>query len=308
MSLMENSQPDEQPKQSPGLPDQSETTFQESAAIESPAITDQAVGEVPGVLIPTTQSETMHVHPHEHIHHDKKWKNYVFQFLMLFLAVFCGFLAEYQLEHIIESQREKQFLRSMLEDLEKDVGLLENEFRATTVQHENLDSLVNIIYQGSFDQPHVNTLYELQRRYLYPIPLRLMSRTETQLKNAGGMRLIKNRKVVEAIINYWSVTELMYGTKESINIHRGRAKDISFSIFSNKYYKHDESWNISPLDTLMGKPQLMTTNSLILTEFANRVSHMNDLIIFNYKQRHVNAQMDNARKLIQLINSEYHFD
>ena len=31
---------------------------------------------------------------------------------MLFLAVFAGFLAEYQLEHKIESDREKQFINS----------------------------------------------------------------------------------------------------------------------------------------------------------------------------------------------------
>ena len=37
---------------------------------------------------------------------------------MLFLAVFCGFLAEYQLEHKIEKDREKVYMQNMLEDLE----------------------------------------------------------------------------------------------------------------------------------------------------------------------------------------------
>ena len=39
---------------------------------------------------------------------------------MLFRAVFCGFLAEYQLEHTIEHQREKQYMVTMLEDLKSD--------------------------------------------------------------------------------------------------------------------------------------------------------------------------------------------
>ncbi|MFN2439395.1 MAG: hypothetical protein ABR503_09370 [Chitinophagaceae bacterium] len=34
----------------------------------------------------------MEVHHHGHVHDEKKWKEYIFQFLMLFLAVFCGFL------------------------------------------------------------------------------------------------------------------------------------------------------------------------------------------------------------------------
>ena len=39
---------------------------------------------------------------------------------MLFLAVFCGFLAENQREHFVEHNREKQYMRSLIEDLETD--------------------------------------------------------------------------------------------------------------------------------------------------------------------------------------------
>ena len=53
----------------------------------------------------------MEVHHHSHTasppagRAGKKWTHYFWEFLMLFLAVFCGFLAEYQLEHKIESDR-----------------------------------------------------------------------------------------------------------------------------------------------------------------------------------------------------------
>ena len=39
----------------------------------------------------------------------KNWKTYLWEFLMLFLAVFCGFMAENFREHQVEHQREKQF-------------------------------------------------------------------------------------------------------------------------------------------------------------------------------------------------------
>lgn len=51
--------------------------------------------------------ENMEVHHHGHVQEKKKWLEYLFQFFMLFLAVFCGFLAEYQLEHKIESDKER---------------------------------------------------------------------------------------------------------------------------------------------------------------------------------------------------------
>ncbi len=101
------------------------------------------------------QTETMEIHHHGHVHEQKKWKEYLFQFLMLFLAVFCGFLAEYQLEHVFENTREKQFMKSMVEDLEKDALLLENESRLVKLQYGKFDSLTDIIYEGTLNDLHV---------------------------------------------------------------------------------------------------------------------------------------------------------
>ena len=246
----------------------------------------------------------MEVHQHTHTQR-KKWTHYFWEFLMLFLAVFCGFLAEYQLEHMIEHQREKQFMKSMVEDLEKDILTLENESNLIMRQYEGLDSLTKIIYDRELDQLHVRKMYELQRRHLTPITLRLINRTELQLKNSGGMRLIRNRLVADSIIYYWSITELLYETKDNINGHRIKAKDISFSIFSNKYYNHTEGFSFN---TFTGEPELMTKNPILLSEFANRISHMSDLLKFNYKQRRVDSQVSNGERLIQLIKKEYHLE
>jgi hypothetical protein len=60
----------------------------------------------------------MEVHAHTHTAR-KKWTHYLWEFLMLFLAVFCGFLAEYQLEHKIEKDRERQYISSLYEDLKE---------------------------------------------------------------------------------------------------------------------------------------------------------------------------------------------
>src|SRR5204862_11263 len=58
----------------------------------------------------------MEVHAHTHTAR-KKWTHYLWEFLMLFLAVFCGFLAENQREHMIEHQREKILITEVVEDL-----------------------------------------------------------------------------------------------------------------------------------------------------------------------------------------------
>lgn len=54
-------------------------------------------------IVPTKNTESIHqnseienMEVHHHAHHEgkKNWKSYFWEFLMLFLAVFCGFLAE----------------------------------------------------------------------------------------------------------------------------------------------------------------------------------------------------------------------
>jgi hypothetical protein len=51
-------------------------------------------------------TNTMETHAH-HLHHapGKKIWHYFYEFLMLFLAVFCGFLAENFREHHLEKER-----------------------------------------------------------------------------------------------------------------------------------------------------------------------------------------------------------
>jgi hypothetical protein len=58
---------------------------------------------------------------HHHSHHPKKWKEYITEFLMLFLAVSLGFMAENIREHQIEKHREISYLKNVHEDLQLDL-------------------------------------------------------------------------------------------------------------------------------------------------------------------------------------------
>src|SRR6188474_53887 len=91
----------------------------------------------------------MEVHTHSHTAR-KKWTHYFWEFLMLFLAVFCGFLAEYQLEHKIEKNKEKQFMVSMIEDLKADTSAISilNEQRSGRIRM--YDSLTSFIIEKKY--------------------------------------------------------------------------------------------------------------------------------------------------------------
>ena len=244
----------------------------------------------------------MEVHAHAHTPR-KKWTHYFWEFLMLFLAVFCGFLAEYQLEHTIEHNREKQFMKSLVEDIEKDIQLLKVETQSVMVQFNALDSIVEIINEGTLGKSEVKKMYALQRKFLTPLTLELINRTEIQLKNAGGMRLIRNKEVSDSIINYWQLKERFNDTKEAINGHRIKAKDLSFALFNNKFYSKERTH--FSFGDFVDEPELMTKDLAVLTEFANRVSHTSELLLINYKHRRLDILVHAATKLIEVIKKEY---
>ena len=86
----------------------------------------------------------MEVHHHSHTSR-KKWTHYLWEFLMLFLAVFCGFLAENEREHFIEHKREKQYMTSLIADLKVDTARLSEVYRFAEKQIKSYDSLLLLL-------------------------------------------------------------------------------------------------------------------------------------------------------------------
>ena len=143
----------------------------------------------------------MEVHHHSHTSR-KRWTHYFWEFLMLFLAVFCGFLAEYQLEHKIEKDREKQFIQTMAEDLKSDSAQLSNLIKSRKSRVRELDTLFNIIATDEYLKvgTKVYELYELP--YWDILRFFPSDRTMQQLKNGGNLRLIRKKNVSNALIKY----------------------------------------------------------------------------------------------------------
>ncbi|MFZ1263724.1 MAG: hypothetical protein WAT34_09445 [Chitinophagaceae bacterium] len=143
----------------------------------------------------------MEVHAHSHTER-KKWTHYFWEFLMLFLAVFCGFLAEYQLEHKIEKDREKQFMQTMVEDLKSDTTQLSRLILFRKSRIRELDTLFDLVASDAYLHEG-RKVYELYENPYWDI-LRFFpsDRTMQQLKNSGNLRLIRNKNVSNALIKY----------------------------------------------------------------------------------------------------------
>ncbi|MEO8173205.1 MAG: hypothetical protein ABI581_08990 [Sediminibacterium sp.] len=143
----------------------------------------------------------MEVHRSHGHSSSKNWKSYVGEFLMLFFAVFSGFIAENLRENYVEKERAHQYINSMVADLKKDTLQLQRVINANKKLIKGIDSL--LFYLKSPPSNEVN-----KKLYLYSgfvggsILFEGETGTMTQLKNAGGLRLIKDTGAVNQIAAY----------------------------------------------------------------------------------------------------------
>jgi hypothetical protein len=147
----------------------------------------------------------MEVHSHAHLAPGatgrKKWIHYFWEFFMMFLAVFCGFLAENQREHYIERHREKQYIRSYLEDLKTDIKQLDSILLARNNRKKNIDTL-NYMLDAPDPDLYGKQIYYNVRWLTVASIFFNNDRTIQQLKNGGNLRLIRKQEVSDAIMAY----------------------------------------------------------------------------------------------------------
>ena len=142
----------------------------------------------------------MEVHTHTHTAR-KKWTHYFWEFLMLFLAVFCGFLAEYQLEHKIEKDRAKELARSFYDELKNDSASVVLKSANRVKQEDALKYLIKYFKDSSLS----NVSKPFAINFLYGINFRSPSLFEPrtivleQLKNSGALRYFKNDELQKLI-------------------------------------------------------------------------------------------------------------
>lgn len=257
----------------------------------------------------------MEVHAHTHSSR-KKWTHYLWEFIMLFLAVFCGFLAENQREHYVEHQREKEFMKTMLEDLRSDTANLNASVNYWLYINKSIDSVT-----AALGSSLSNTDFRMAYLHLN-IALNFFSfdyndRTISQLKNAGNFRLVRKKEIAQRIIEYDRLNSgparniaLQY-TQFYFNVTKLRDKvfsqDILLPIFNKFEYK------VPPVDfypwidsaILQHKLPFSPDEQLKdLFEFKNALmAYRKDFSNLDWVYKQLQLQQN---ALIKLIQEQYH--
>ena len=233
----------------------------------------------------------MEVHHHAHTSR-KKWTHYFWEFLMLFLAVFCGFLAENQREHYVEHQREKQYIRSLVQDLNSDIIQSGETLKKLEATKLGIDSLI-IALSSPGTPENSNEAYRLWSKNMGFADFFSNDRTIQQLKNSGSLRMIRNRLVSDSIMQYDRVVRDYYGQDDLMSRVLADQKQY-FQMFD--FIQLDKNTNTAIPVPLSAKSKLNEAYAYIkLWRFG-----LNALI---KRLRFVNKTALSTRDLIQ---REYH--
>ena len=255
---------------------------------------------------PSTTQE-MEVHHHSHQSHGKKnWKTYFWEFLMLFLAVFCGFLAEYQLEHVIENSREIILAESLLEDIKKDTA----DLNQGIPYWDELISTIDTI-QAEIDKP----VQERNPLLLYRSVAFIRSydnfeyhdRTIQQLKNGGNFRLIRKKAVANSLIDYDAeITSQLRDQEMQSNAIYQELNFLQDKLFNSKGYKFRN--RKEKLDSLIkSSPLVLMTRYGKEDELFEYYNHLDYYRLMNKYRNGTNKRLlKKADSLIIQIKTAYH--
>ncbi len=269
-------------------------------------LSDKIIAPVETDII-TPKQETENIEVRHHAHHEgkKNWKSYVWEFLMLFFAVFFGFLAQNFLEHKLDKEKGNQYIRSMIEDIVSDSIKINQTFEFTKKQQLALDSLSALFDNPPYSDSTIKRMYILMLKYtMNEANVALTKRTVSQLKNSGGMRLISNKISADEITKYIEGAEDIESQGDYFkNIALGEIIKLNNQIFYLKYTKGVTRKNI---DSFMMKApvELANNNANLLIEYSNQLFFTSGLLI-NYNNKLTNFKAG-IPKTIEILKKENH--
>jgi hypothetical protein len=142
---------------------------------------------------PQTTNMEVHKHPH-HVTHKKKWGEYFLEFLMIFLAVTFGFIAENVRERITESHREKEYAQQLYSELKEDSIVVANKIAERKRKEKAMEYVASYFTDSSLDNlperfyPALTMSLYLVNRYAFEPKDGMLS----QLRNSGSLRYFRS--------------------------------------------------------------------------------------------------------------------
>jgi hypothetical protein len=231
----------------------------------------------------------------------RNWKSYFKEFFMLFLAVYCGFLAENYRESLSVQKIEKEYIQSLVEDLKTDTTNLSLYSSFRKEKSVLMDSLAGMLLSNERNLMG-NQIYFLARQVFNEQVFIYSDGTIQQLKNAGNLRLISKRNVVNELLTYEKKVKVLEGWDENDNKTKTTFREMGGKVFnSSELNKTMDSEMRFVMPT--ANPKLITDDFTIINEIAFQIHYLSKMTKGNGLR--AESLRSDAGRLLELIQAEY---
>jgi hypothetical protein len=239
----------------------------------------------------------------------KEFKNYIFQFLMVFLGITAGFFVENIRDSYVESKKAEEYAGSLYEDLVADTANLHHAINVSQLTIQRIDTLLSLINQQDISKIAGGKLYYYGASSLLYQNFIPNKSTINQLISTGSIRYFKNYSIEKSIADYnQALLVLNYQQETENQTYMEKVKFIETifngSIFSQVLYK---DLNQRSIDSFLNKNyRLLTYNKKELKEFANFCEFRKQFLIRKANEMYKNP-LNKAVSLIAELKKEYAF-
>jgi hypothetical protein len=247
----------------------------------------------------------MEVHAHTHTAR-KKWTHYFWEFLMLFLAVFCGFMAENIREHKIEQHRANEFARSLVQDLQNDTDAIAIQRRSATIYISVVDSLLQLS-KTPLEGRQASEFSFYTRFTYWTVPVSWNRNTFEQIKNSGSLRYFKNGQLLKKMLEYDGIVNDIKSEANANTIRGNMLLPLISSIIEPALHHELSKHFLITLDTMTNRTRevFFSYKTGSLENKREKVKELLNMIVVQQRnfQFQINTRWRDANALAaELIN------
>lgn len=238
--------------------------------------------------------------------------SYFKEFLMLFLAVFCGFLAENYRDNQSEIAYAKEYAKSLIQDLENDTVMINGSIEQKNVILKSMDSISEIIHLGFPGNMAKGSFYYHTQMVSFSPTAIWNDATLIQITQSGNLRYFKNAELVNKISAYYSRQGYISGLIDADKIKRNTTLEIKSKFLNNYHYKPFSSLLPSRkneiADSVMhGSMPIQNSDKELLNEFANSLENRRFYFTLVISETYPMIKSQ-AHELILLLKKEYNIE
>ena len=202
---------------------------------------------------------------------------------------------------MVEHQREKQYMKSMLDDSKRDTAAEIIAVVSSIDRYLNdpvLKKSIVLLYLDHFSDSTIKELITVPKSTWF-FTITFQNNTVTQLKNSGNLRLIRNKEITDSLAKYWNECEYLINTQlASYETTRIRSKELVFSLFNFNYFENNSLTN--PFRRKNISLKLMSDDRIQFIKLGNYLSNSHTQLTGSIFQRLKNINQK-ATDLITLI-------